>query len=53
MVVDLNNQLERAKISYEDLEHQMDVVVAEHERGRAELEEQLQLAMSKEERVDY
>lgn len=46
MVMELTAQLERAKINCEDLEHQLEEVVVENERGRAEMEEQLQLAAS-------
>lgn len=44
--MELTAQLERSKINYEDLEHQLEEAVAEHERGRAEMEEQLQMAAS-------
>lgn len=57
MVLELTAQLERAKINSEDLEHHLEEVVTEHERGRAEIEEQLQLiassALSKETANDY
>lgn len=46
MVHQLTAQLERAKINCDNMERQLEEVVTEHERGRAEMEEHLQLAAS-------